>query len=242
MVKDPLPNKGARISTHVTLPGRYLVLLPTVRHFGVSRRIEDEAERERLLALLQPAPVTTGGLIVRTVGEGKGREEFDSDLAYLSRLWEKVRQRAGKVSAPTLLHQDLDLALRVVRDLLRQDFAVLWVDGEETYERIVEFLDQVQPGLVAKVKLFRQERDPVRAVRHRGADRGGPQEQGLAQVGRLHRHQPHRGAGRDRRQHRPLRRARATSRTRCCRPTSRRSRRSCARSACATWAASSSST
>lgn len=161
VVKDPLPNKGARISTHVTLPGRYLVLLPTVRHFGVSRRIETEAERERLLAILHQLPVPTGGgggLIVRTAGEDKGPEEFESDLTYLSRLWEKVRQRASRVSAPTLLHQDLDLALRVVRDLLRQDFAVLWVDGEETYERIVEFLDQVQPSLVAKVKLFRQQR------------------------------------------------------------------------------------
>ncbi|HEX2223426.1 MAG TPA: Rne/Rng family ribonuclease [Thermoanaerobaculia bacterium] len=157
VVKDPLPNKGARISTHVTLPGRYLVLLPTVRHFGVSRRIEEEAERERLLAVLHDLPLAHGGLIVRTVGEGKGRDEFESDLTYLARLWEKIRARAGKVSAPTLLHQDLDLALRVVRDLLRQDFSVLWVDGEETYERIVEFLDQVQPGLVSKVKLFRQE-------------------------------------------------------------------------------------
>jgi ribonuclease G len=160
VVKDPLPSKGARISTHVTLPGRYLVLLPTVKHFGVSRRIEDDAERERLLGLLHQLPVSiggNGGLIVRTVGEGKGIEEFESDLLYLSKLWEKVRQRAGKVSAPTLLHQDLDLALRVVRDLLRSDYSVLWVDGEETYERIVEFLDQVQPGLVGKVKLFRQE-------------------------------------------------------------------------------------
>ncbi|HEX6901806.1 MAG TPA: Rne/Rng family ribonuclease [Thermoanaerobaculia bacterium] len=157
VVKDPLPNKGARISTHVTLPGRYLVLLPTVRHFGVSRRIEDEAERERLLGILHHLPVSSGGLIVRTAGEGKGPEEFESDLVYLSRLWEKIRQRAGRVSAPTLLHQDLDLALRVVRDLLRNDFTVLWVDGEETYERIVEFLDQVQPGLVGKVKLFRQQ-------------------------------------------------------------------------------------
>jgi ribonuclease G len=156
VVKDPLPNKGARISTHVTLPGRYLVLLPTVRHFGVSRRIEDETERERLLGILHQLPVSSGGLIVRTAGENKGREEFESDLVYLSKLWEKIRQRASRVSAPTLLHQDLDLALRVVRDLLRSDFAVLWVDGEETYERIVEFLDQVQPGLVAKVKLFRQ--------------------------------------------------------------------------------------
>ncbi|MBV8200683.1 MAG: ribonuclease E/G, partial [Acidobacteria bacterium] len=156
VVKDPLPNKGARISTHVTLPGRYLVLLPTVRHFGVSRRIDDDEERERLLRLLNELPVAGGGWIVRTVGGGRGPEEFASDLAYLSKLWEKIRQRAGKVSAPTLLHQDLDLALRVVRDLLRQDFSVLWVDGEETYERIVEFLDQVQPSLVAKVKLFRQ--------------------------------------------------------------------------------------
>src|SRR4051795_12917252 len=93
VVKDPLPNKGARISTHVTLPGRYLVLLPTVRHFGVSRRIEDEAERDRLLAILQQLPAAVGGgggLIVRTAGEGKGPEEFESDLTYLSRLWEKV--------------------------------------------------------------------------------------------------------------------------------------------------------
>jgi ribonuclease G len=157
VVKDPLPNKGARISTHVTLPGRYLVLLPTVRHLGVSRRIEDEAERERLLAMLQSLPSNLGGLIVRTVGEGRGIEELKSDLAYLSRLWDKIRNRAAKVSAPTLLHQDLDLSRRVVRDLLRSDFSILWVDGEETYEGIVEFLDQVQPSLVSKVKLFRQE-------------------------------------------------------------------------------------
>jgi ribonuclease G len=156
VVKDPLPSKGARISTHVTLPGRYLVLLPTVRHFGVSRRIDDDAERDRLIGLLNQLPLAGGGLIVRTVGGGRGPEEFESDLAYLAKLWDKIRQRAGKVSAPTLLHQDLDLALRVVRDLLRQEFTVLWVDGEETYERIVEFLDQVQPALVGKVKLFRQ--------------------------------------------------------------------------------------
>ena len=157
VIKDPLPGKGARISTHVTLPGRYLVLLPTVRHFGVSRRIEEEPERERLLALLSELPLAAGGLIVRTVGEGRGKDEFATDLEYLVRLWEKVRQRAGRVSAPTLLHQDVDLALRVVRDLLNQEYSVLWVDGEDTYARIVEFLDLVQPALVGKVKLFRQE-------------------------------------------------------------------------------------
>jgi ribonuclease G len=157
VVKDPLPNKGARISTHVTLPGRYLVLLPTVRHFGVSRRIDEEAERMRLLGVLHELPSTGSGLIVRTVGEGRGPEEFAADLAYLDGLWSRIRERASKVAAPTLLHRDLDLALRVVRDVLSRDFAMIWVDGEETYERIVEFLDQVQPALVPRVKLYRQE-------------------------------------------------------------------------------------
>ncbi len=157
VLKDPLANKGARVSTQITLPGRYLVLLPTVRHFGVSRRIEDETERTRLRAELEALPPGTGGLIVRTAGEGRGREEFESDRAYLVKLWERLRLRADKASAPTLLHQDLDLALRVVRDLFNASFSVLWVDGEETYERIVEFLDQVQPALVHRVRIFRQE-------------------------------------------------------------------------------------
>ncbi len=160
VVKDPLPNKGARITTHVTLPGRYLVLLPTVRHLGVSRRIEDEAERERLVELLRELAAERGvgaGLIVRTVGEAKGREEFASDLDYLEGLWGRIHERASGVGAPTLLHRDLDLALRVVRDQLSADTSVLLVDGEDTYQRIVEFLDQVQPSLVAKVKLYRQD-------------------------------------------------------------------------------------
>ncbi|HEX2253642.1 MAG TPA: Rne/Rng family ribonuclease [Thermoanaerobaculia bacterium] len=160
VVKDPLPNKGARITTHVTLPGRYLVLLPTVRHIGVSRRIEGEEERERLVGLLRELATARGaggGLIVRTVGENKGSEEFASDLEYLEGLWERIRQRAGAVSAPTLLHQDLDLALRTVRDLVSADTSVVMVEDEETYQRIVEFLDPVQPALVSRVKLYRQD-------------------------------------------------------------------------------------
>ena len=160
VVKDPLPNKGARITTHVTLPGRYLVLLPTVRHLGVSRRIDEEGERERLVGLLRRLAEERGleaGLIVRTIGEGRERDAFASDLEYLEALWERVTDRASKVGAPTLLHRDLDLALRVVRDLLSAEFGVLLVDGEETYQRIVEFLDQVQPALVGRVKLYRQD-------------------------------------------------------------------------------------
>ncbi|HEX2162445.1 MAG TPA: Rne/Rng family ribonuclease [Thermoanaerobaculia bacterium] len=160
VVKDPLPNKGARITTHVTLPGRYLVLLPTVRHVGVSRRIEDDAERSRLSTLVREMAEEkrlAEGLIVRTVGEDRGREEFEHDLEYLDALWARIRQRAGRAAAPALLHRDLDLALRVVRDLMSADLSVLLVDGEETYARIVEFLDEVHPELVGKVKLYQQD-------------------------------------------------------------------------------------
>ncbi len=156
-LKDPLPNKGARVSTHVTLPGRYLVYAPTGHHRGVSRRIEDAEERARLreLALGLGLP---GGWIVRTAAEGKGEEEFRQDAAFLIGLWERLSARAARAAAGTVLHHDVDVALRVVRDTLGPDFSVLWVEGEETYERIVEFLDQVQPLLLDRVRLYRQER------------------------------------------------------------------------------------
>jgi ribonuclease G len=158
VTKDPLPNKGARVTTHVTLPGRFLVLLPTVGHLGVSRRIEEETERARLRALLEALPHEGGGLIVRTAGEGRADDEFRADFGYLLGLWRRLRESAEMVAAPALVHQDLDLALRVVRDRLGPDFTVLWVVGEDTYARIVEFLDQVQPALLPRVKLDREER------------------------------------------------------------------------------------
>ncbi len=158
VTKDPLPNKGARVTTHVTLPGRFLVLLPTVGHLGVSRKIEDEPERTRLRALIEELPRDAGGLIVRTAGEGRELLDFEADQRYLARAWRRIREAADRASAPALVHRDLDLALRVVRDLFSSDFVALWVDGEETYTRIVEFLDQVQPQLVPKVKLDRAER------------------------------------------------------------------------------------
>lgn len=153
VAKDPLPNKGARITAHVTLPGRYLVLLPTVRHIGISRRIEEPQERERLHEVLSSMSLETGGMIVRTVGEGKGHSEFEADRVYLSRLWSGITRRAESVYAPTLLHQESDASLRMVRDVFSGDFDVLLVEGEDTYERIVHFLDQVQPKLLPKVKL-----------------------------------------------------------------------------------------
>lgn len=157
VLKDALPNKGARVTTQITLPGRSLVLMPNVAHLGISRRIEDEEERQRLRSLLEELQPPGTGLIVRTAGEGSGRDELESDLAYLSKLWQRIRQRSERVSAPTLLHRDLDLALRVVRDYLASDYSVIWVDGEETYERLVDFVDQVQPSMLGRVKLFQQD-------------------------------------------------------------------------------------
>jgi ribonuclease G len=124
-----------------------------MRHLGVSRRIEDEAERERLRGVLEELREGDYGLIVRTVGEGRGRDELAADRDYLATLWRRILESAARVRAPTLVHRDLDLALRVVRDLFNEEFSVLWVDGEETYQRILEFLDQVQPTLTARVKL-----------------------------------------------------------------------------------------
>ncbi len=153
VTKDPLPNKGARVTAHVTLPGRFLVHLPTVDHRGVSRRIENEEERQRLRELIEQMADGGRGWIVRTAGEGREGADFEADRDYLAKLWARLHDKAERASAPSLVHRDLDLALRIVRDLFSADFAVLWVEGEDAYTRIVEFLDQVQPTLVHRVKL-----------------------------------------------------------------------------------------
>ena len=157
VTKDALSNKGARVTTNITLPSRYLVLLPTVQHLGVSRRIEEEEERERLKAVLEELGGNEEGLIVRTAGEGCEKGELAPDLLYLRGVWSRVRSSAGKVGAPTLVHSDLDLALRVVRDFFNEEFKVLWVDSADIYERVVEFLGHVQPDLIHRVKLDSRE-------------------------------------------------------------------------------------
>ncbi|HQR47341.1 MAG TPA: Rne/Rng family ribonuclease, partial [Thermoanaerobaculia bacterium] len=156
VTKDMIAHKGVRITTHVTLPGRTLVYMPTIDHLGVSRRIENEEERNRLKEILMGLRKGPGGFIVRTAGEGRGADEFSSDRRYLSKLWDQIRRKAERTGAPALLHRDLDLALRAARDIFGQDFATLWVDDDEEYQRVVEFLDQVQPELVQKVKLYRK--------------------------------------------------------------------------------------
>jgi ribonuclease G len=159
--KDSIAGKGARITTHITLPGRFLVYMPTVNHIGVSRRIENEAERIRLKEVLeQSRNGTSGGFIVRTAGEGRNEEDFRADRHYLTDMWEQIKRRGEKASAPTPIHHDLDLVLRTIRDILSSEFKTVWVDTVEQYQRIVEFLDQIQPALVSRVRLYRRD-EPI---------------------------------------------------------------------------------
>ncbi len=159
--KDTIAGKGARITSHVTLPGRFLVYMPTVNHIGVSRRIENEEERLRLKHILESIrPQGSGGFIVRTAGEQHNEDDFRADMKYLTELWDQIRRRAEKASAPTLIHHDLDLVLRTIRDVLTPEFKTVWVDSVEQYQRIVEFLDQIQPALVSRVRLYRRD-EPI---------------------------------------------------------------------------------
>jgi ribonuclease G len=134
------------------------VLLPGSSHVGVSRRITDQAERERLRALLSEIP-RSGGVIVRTAGEGRQREDFVADLAMLESLTRHILSRAEEVSAPSLLYRDLDLVLRAARDLAGPQMAEFWVDDADAYQRVLEFLDRVQPELTPRIKLYRRRLD-----------------------------------------------------------------------------------
>ncbi len=166
-VKAPLPNKGARISTEITLPGRYVVLLPTVPSIGVSRRIRDPEERERLRSALEGLCADGWGLIVRTAGEGKTAEDFRGDISYLTGLWKAIEERAAQSSAPTLLHQDHDLALRIVRDRLGGEFDQVLIDEEHTYDRVLAFAREVEPELAERIELTEE---AGRLFEHFGVD------------------------------------------------------------------------
>jgi Rne/Rng family ribonuclease len=154
IAKEPLGTKGARITSHVALPGRYVVFMPTITHIGVSRKIASEQERLRLRNIvMEHKGALTGGFIVRTAGEGRSDEEIKADLRFLTNLWNDIRTRAEQVKAPALLYRDLDLAQRLMRDLVTPDFKSIWLDNEADYERVVEFVNRLQPSLVGSAKL-----------------------------------------------------------------------------------------
>jgi ribonuclease G len=155
IAKEPLGQKGARITSHIALPGRFVVYMPTVEHVGVSRKIPSDDERQRLKRVLQThRQGVPGGFICRTAAENKSEEELKSDMHFLYNLWLDMRQKAEKRPAPVLLHHDLDLVQRILRDQLTTSFKTIWVDHEELFESILSFVQRFQPALVGRVKLY----------------------------------------------------------------------------------------
>jgi ribonuclease G len=164
MAKEPIARKGARITSHIALPGRFLVYMPTIEHVGVSRKIQSANERGRLRHAIQKIraeeDVPSGGFIVRTAGIGIPEEDLRNDARYLVRTWKDIKKTAEKSKSPALVHQDLDLIQRILRDQLNDDFAAIRVDSEEEYLRIVEFVNRIQPKMVNRVKLYTRD-EPI---------------------------------------------------------------------------------
>ena len=155
VLKEPLGTKGARITSHVSLPGRYLVYMPTVEHIGVSRKITDDEERRRLKSLLKELRQEHGGggFIARTAGEGADREAFARDGRYLTRTWDEVRALGSRQPAPALLHRELGLVQRLLRDLLSADIASIRLDSAREFQSTLDLVNQLQPELAARVRL-----------------------------------------------------------------------------------------
>jgi ribonuclease G len=167
IAKEPIAKKGARITSHIALPGRFLVYMPTVEHVGVSRKIESDTERHRLRKLIQTIraeeDIPSGGFIVRTAGVGISEKELREDVRYLVRTWLDIRGSAEKSKAPALVHRDLDLVQRLLRDQLSEDFESIRVDSEEEYQAIIEFVNRIQPRLVRRVKLYTKDQPILEA-------------------------------------------------------------------------------
>jgi Rne/Rng family ribonuclease len=158
IAKEPLGKKGARITSHVALPGRFLVYMPTVDHIGVSRRIGSAEDRSRLRRLVTEAKGTfPGGFIVRTAASEASDEEIRTDVEFLGRTWDTIRATSEQRRAPSLLHRDLNLVQRILRDYLSEDYAAIWLDNEEEFAKVVEFVGRFQPKLVPRVKLYTKE-------------------------------------------------------------------------------------
>ena len=160
VAKQPIGTKGARVTSVVSLPGRHLVYIPGSHHIGVSRRIEDEAERARLKEIVEAERPPEGGFIIRTACEGLAKREIQGDIRFLQKLWTRILRKSEQVGAPALLHYDMDLALRTVRDLFTAETQRLIVDNPRDHQRILEFVDTVMPRLTSRIELY-DEPEPI---------------------------------------------------------------------------------
>ena len=154
LAKEPMGSKGARVTAHISLPGRHLVYMPGTQHIGISRRLEDPAERDRLREIVEAERPEVGGFIVRTACEGATKRDIHDDVRFLTRLWERVHKAAEAAKPPALIHQDLDLVLRTVRDLFTSDVERLTIDTPADHARVLEFVEAMMPRLAGRVHLY----------------------------------------------------------------------------------------
>ncbi len=160
VAREPLGTKGARITSRITLPGRYLVYMPTEFHVGISRKVEDEAERARLRQIIEEINPQREGVIVRTAGMGRSAAEIGADLEFLRTLWRKIRAKAETATAPAVVNRELDLTFRLFRDLFGHDVKRLVVDSPTEYERCLEFTESLFPDLKPHLFLY-DEDEPI---------------------------------------------------------------------------------
>jgi ribonuclease G len=160
VAKEPLGTKGARLTSHATMPGRFLVFMPTVDHVGVSRKIESREERSRLRGIVREFREQTGfagGLIIRTAAAGRPKEDIVSDLSYFHKVWTDIRQKAEGSRAPAVVYQEQSLVAKLLRDLLTDDYSAIRIDNDLEYRRVVELIERIMPSLAGKVKLYEKE-------------------------------------------------------------------------------------
>ena len=160
MAKEPLGTKGARLTSHATMPGRFLVFMPTVDHVGVSRKIDSREERSRLRGIVREFREQhgfTGGVIIRTAAAGRPKEDIVSDLSYFHRVWTEIRQKSESSRAPAVVYQEQSLVAKLLRDLLTEEFSAIRIDNEQEYRRVLELVERIMPALAPKVKLYEKE-------------------------------------------------------------------------------------
>jgi len=160
VVKEPLGTKGARLTSHVTMPGRFLVFMPTVDHVGVSRKIDSREERTRLRGIVREFREEhgfTGGVIIRTAAGGRSKEDIVSDLTYFHQVWTEIRQRMENRRPPAVLFQEQSLVTKLLRDLLTEDYTAIRIDNEQEHRRVISLVERIMPNLLARVKLYTKE-------------------------------------------------------------------------------------
>jgi ribonuclease G len=160
VAKEPIGTKGARLTSHATMPGRFLVFMPTVDHVGVSRKIESREERSRLRGIVREFREQhgfNGGVIIRTAAAGRPKEDIVSDLSYFHKVWTEIRQKSETSRAPAVVYREQSLVAKLLRDLLTEEYSAIRIDNELEYRRVYELIERIMPPLASKVRLYNKE-------------------------------------------------------------------------------------